>query len=208
MLLLCVCVGELSFAAWTFQNPVYFEHVNLIPFNHDPAGAIWRALALVYQPGYLNILPLYMVLLAWVPLLFWLMQRHIGLALIASVVLWGVGGFLGALARYEVGLAWPAHGAQFPAATFTINTSGAFLLGLLLTVILEHVRPGRYLRPFACVGVLGAWTTMSTLAAETDLLVKGGHAVMAVAYAGATLAAGLGATACGIGLARRWAVPG
>jgi len=118
------------------------------------------------------------------------------------------GGFLGALARYEVGLAWPAHAGRFPAATFTINTSGAFLLGLLLTVILEHLRPARYLRPFACVGVLGAWTTMSTLAAETDLLVKGGHAVIAVAYAGATLAAGLGATVTGIGLARRWDVPG
>ncbi len=112
------------------------------------------------------------------------------------------GGFLGALGRYEVGLAWPARPGSFPAATFTINTSGAFLLGLLLTVLLEHFPANRHLRPFACVGVLGAWTTMSTLAAETDMLVRGGHPATAVGYVAATLIAGIAATVAGIGLAR------
>src|SRR5438270_8206046 len=84
LLVLVVCVAGLAIVARAFQNPVYFEHVNLIPFNDDPAGAIWRALLLVYQPGYLNILPLYIALLAWAPLLFWLMQRNVAWALIAS----------------------------------------------------------------------------------------------------------------------------
>jgi hypothetical protein len=94
LLVLVVCVAGLAIVARAFQNPVYFEHVNLIPFNDDPAGAIWRALLLVYQPGYLNILPLYIALLAWAPLLFWLMQRHVAWALIASGGLWVVGSFL------------------------------------------------------------------------------------------------------------------
>ena len=112
------------------------------------------------------------------------------------------GGFLGALGRYEVGLAWPARAGRFPAATFTINTSGAFVLGLLLTVILNWFPDSRYLRPFFCVGVLGAWTTMSTLAAETDLLVRGGRPAIAAGYVAATLVAGVTATVAGASLAR------
>jgi hypothetical protein len=88
LVLLCVCVGGLAIAARSFQNPTYFEHVNLTPFNFDPAGAIWRALLLVYQPGYLNILPLYMVLLLWLPVLLLLMRRNITLALLASFSIW------------------------------------------------------------------------------------------------------------------------
>ena len=88
LVLLCVCVCWLAIAARTFQNPLYFEHVNLTPFNHDPVAAIWRALALIYQPGYLNILPLYMVLLLWFPALLWLMRRNVWLALSASFAIW------------------------------------------------------------------------------------------------------------------------
>jgi CrcB protein len=120
----------------------------------------------------------------------------------ATVAAVAAGGFIGALGRYEVGLAWPAGPGGFPSATFTINTSGAFLLGLLLTCLLERFPTNRYLRPFVCVGVLGAWTTMSTLAAETDLLVRGGHLAMAICYVAATLIAGIGATVAGIGVAR------
>jgi hypothetical protein len=95
ILVLCICVSGLAIASGAFQNPVYFEHVNLTPFNHDPSGAIWRALVLLYQPGYLNILPLYMAQLAWVPVVFWLMRTHVAWALVASVGLWCIGGFLG-----------------------------------------------------------------------------------------------------------------
>jgi hypothetical protein len=58
LIVLVVCVAGLALAARAFQNPIYFEHVNLIPFNIEPGGAIARALILRYQPGYLNILPL------------------------------------------------------------------------------------------------------------------------------------------------------
>lgn len=121
------------------------------------------------------------------------------------------GGFIGATGRYGVGLAWPTAAGAFPAATFTINTSGAFALGFLLTVILERVVTWRwrwrYLQAFACIGVLGAWTTMSTLATEADVLLKDGYVTQAVAYMSATLIAGLCATATGIALGRRGATP-
>src|SRR5947207_6810375 len=46
----------------------------------------------------------------------------------------GAGGFLGALGRYELGLAWPTPAGHFQSTTFTINISGAFVLGLVLTL--------------------------------------------------------------------------
>jgi len=116
------------------------------------------------------------------------------------------GGFLGALARYEVELTWAVHSGAFPASTFVINTSGAFLLGLVLTVSIErdrvHARTWRYVRLFTCVGFLGAWTTMSTVAVESDTLVRGGDIGMALAYLAATITAGLGAAVAGGALGR------
>lgn len=111
------------------------------------------------------------------------------------------GGFLGALGRYELGLAWPTSAGHFPWTTFTINISGSFLLGLVLALLLERGGP-RLARPFFCVGVLGAWTTMSTFAVEADLLIKGGHTATAAAYVLATLAVGVSATWVGVALAR------
>jgi CrcB protein len=51
-------------------------------------------------------------------------------------------------------------------------------------------------------GFIGAFTTFSTFAVETDLLVKDGHAGLALAYVGATLVCGLVAVSLGIRLAR------
>ena len=94
MLVLCVCVAGLAVAAWLFHNPLYFEHVNLNPLIFDPVGSIGRALFLVYQPGYLNILPLYVVLLAWLPVLLWLMRINLAMALLASAAIWVASGVL------------------------------------------------------------------------------------------------------------------
>lgn len=112
------------------------------------------------------------------------------------------GGFIGGIARYELGLAWQPHQGGVPWATFTINTSGAFLLGLILTLVLERLGPTRYIRPFLCVGILGAWTTMSTFAVESDLLIKAGHVATALAYAALTVGVGLSAAWLGTCIAR------
>lgn len=112
-----------------------------------------------------------------------------------------IGGALGASARY--GLTQLVHlgAAGFPWATFGINVSGSFLLGLLLAATVSQTT-NRYIRPFASIGVLGAFTTYSTFAVESDLLVKDGHAVTAVAYGIGSLVLGLGAVSAGSLLGR------
>lgn len=88
LILVALCAGGLAIAARYFENPLYFEYVNLTPLSFDPLDAIWRVVALTYQPGYLNILPLYVVLLAWFPILWWMLQRNMVAALGLSVGLW------------------------------------------------------------------------------------------------------------------------
>ena len=101
-----------------------------------------------------------------------------------------VGGALGAPARYGVAQMIHVSPGSFPWATFWTNLSGSFALGLLLALVLERFPPGRYLRPFAATGFLGAYTTYSTFAVETVLLAKDGHVGLAVLYSGASLVGG------------------
>jgi len=109
-----------------------------------------------------------------------------------------LGGMLGAAARHGITQLLPTRAGRFPWATFIENLSGSFLLGLVLVLLLERFPPSRYLRPFLATGILGAFTTLSTYALETVLLVKHGHRFTAVIYALATLAAGLALAYAGI----------
>lgn len=118
---------------------------------------------------------------------------------IASVAL---GGALGAPARYEV-TRFVGQGANaFPWATFCINVSGSFVLGVLLVLLIERYPSATHVRAFVTTGFLGAFTTYSTFAVEADLLVRGGRAGLAFAYAFTSLAAGIGAAWLGISLGR------
>jgi CrcB protein len=112
------------------------------------------------------------------------------------------GGMLGASARYGIARWLPTHPHGFPWATFWTNLSGSFVLGFLLVVLLEWLPPTRLIRPFAATGILGAYTTMSTYAVETTLLLKDGHATTAVTYALGSLFAGLALAYAGIVLGR------
>ena len=117
-----------------------------------------------------------------------------------------LGGMLGASARFELNQALPTAAGGFPWATFWENISGSFVLGVLLVLILERFPPTRYLRPFLATGVLGAYTTMSTYAVETALLLKDRHFAIAIVYGLGSLAAGLAAAYGGIVFGRRMPV--
>jgi CrcB protein len=112
------------------------------------------------------------------------------------------GGALGGPARYGLGLAFPTAPHTFPATTFAINVLGSFVLALLLVFSLDIWPPTTYVRPFFCVGFLGAFTTFSTWMVDTDRLIAAGAWGPAAVNALGTLGAGLAATSLGLSLGR------
>jgi CrcB protein len=85
----------------------------------------------------------------------------------------GIGGFLGANARYLVG-SWIAarYGVSFPYGTLVINVSGSFILGFLLVLISERILVHPNWRLFFATGFLGAYTTFSAFSAESLALIQ------------------------------------
>lgn len=122
----------------------------------------------------------------------------------AVVMAVAAGGAIGATARYELGLRFAVASGSFPWVTFGVNVSGSFLLGLLLTFVLERWPPTQYVRPFLAIGVLGTYTTFSAYSVEADLLFKDGHVAVGLAYAITSVAAGGVAVYVGIVTARLW----
>lgn len=92
----------------------------------------------------------------------------------------GIGGFLGAIARYAIGV-WIGQkwGRSFPLGTFVINVSGSFFIGLLMSLFTERFMVNPQWRLFLAVGFLGAYTTFSTFEYETGSLLKDGEWIIA-----------------------------
>ena len=132
---------------------------------------------------------------------------RIGSARPSILIAIALGAALGAPARYGISQLIHVGSGSFPWATFATNISGSFVLGMFMALILERFPPTRYLRPFVATGFLGAYTTYSTFAVETDLLVRYDHAAIGVAYAAASLAAGFAAVWTGIWIARTIPMP-
>jgi CrcB protein len=113
------------------------------------------------------------------------------------------GGCIGALARAGLAEAATQAPGSWPWVTFGVNVLGAFLLGYFATRLQERLPPARYRRPFLATGLCGALTTFSTLQVELVEMLDRGHTGLALAYAGASIAAGFVAVAAATSLTRR-----
>ncbi len=118
------------------------------------------------------------------------------------VVLAGAG--LGGVARYALGT-WimVKYGGRFPLGTFSINVSGAFLIGLIMTLLTERFQPHPGWRLFLVVGVLGGYTTFSSFEYETFQAVRGGERWMGLLYVAGSVIAGYVAVWLGAVMASR-----
>jgi len=114
-------------------------------------------------------------------------------------ILWvGLGGFVGANARYLLG-GWIAArvGTAVPYGTFVINISGSFILGLIMGVLEGHLL-SPVVRLAMAIGFVGAYTTFSTFTYETIRLIETGSTLFAVANVFGSLAFGLVAAIGGL----------
>lgn len=121
------------------------------------------------------------------------------------IALVGVGGAVGTAARYGVSQALASSGG-WPTATFVENLLGAFLLGVLLEALVRRgpeTPRGQRLRLALGTGVLGGFTTFSSLALEMERLVADGRGALAVAYGLVSVVLGFVLCFAGVALAAR-----
>lgn len=107
-------------------------------------------------------------------------------------------GAVGAVARYGLDVTFRRDAHHIPWVTFAINVGGSFLLGAVVARLDAHPDPHAALRPAITIGLLGAFTTFSTLSLETYRLFARGHIVLGAAYSLGSLAAGLLALTLGV----------
>ncbi len=125
---------------------------------------------------------------------------------LAPYLLVGLGGFLGANARYLTAR-WVGNAVQarFPLGTFLINTAGSFLLGFLGELLAERLTPhADYLRLALGIGFIGAFTTFSTFEYETHSLFEDGAWLTALTNIFLSVFLGLVAVRAGLLAAKSW----
>lgn len=112
----------------------------------------------------------------------------------ATYIWIGIGGFLGANARYLV-QTWAANrwGAHFPFGTMIANITGAFLLALFATITIDRMQVRPEIRLFFATGFLGGYTTFSSFGHETwQLLTGSGWWMAALNLLGNIMLGGIG----------------
>lgn len=115
-------------------------------------------------------------------------------------VIWvGIGGFIGAIARYSATLLtrrWFGQ-ALLPIGTLAVNVLGCFLMGMLSQLSETYGPFSPEIRAFVFVGLLGGFTTFSAFGNETFSLWKNVGDWPALANIGGHIVLGLGAVAFG-----------
>jgi len=101
--LFTIYLAEISYVATSFENPLYAEEMGILDFLKQPDVTIVQALLLKFRPVNMDVLPLYIVLMIFLPPILWLMRRKADLALALSVALYAL--------TWELDLYLPAYPA-------------------------------------------------------------------------------------------------
>lgn len=91
----------------------------------------------------------------------------------------GVGGALGAIARYGVAQAFAVDG-KFPYATLAVNVVGCFMIGALFVIIDDRGMLSAPARLFLMIGFLGDFTTFSNFSLDTLSLWQNNQPCLAI----------------------------
>jgi CrcB protein len=114
-----------------------------------------------------------------------------------------VGGAVGTILRAALGTLGVADPGRWPWPTFTVNIVGTFLLGYVVTRLVERLPLSRYRRPILGTGLCGGLTTFSTMQVETIKMIEHHHYGLAAGYTAASIVAGLLAVYVATVLVRR-----
>ena len=88
--LFTIFLAEISYVATSFENPLYSEEMGIMDFLKQPDVTIVQALLLRFRPVNMDVLPLYIVLMLFLPLILWSMKWRPDVTLGLSVVLYAL----------------------------------------------------------------------------------------------------------------------
>jgi CrcB protein len=115
----------------------------------------------------------------------------------------GLAGFIGAIARYLIGVVFAKSSGNFPVGTFIINVTGCLILGWFITYSRAHNITGSLWFIAVSVGFIGAYTTFSTFIFESNQRAQDGAWNIVTAYVLGSVI--VGSLACWLGQAiARW----
>ena len=114
----------------------------------------------------------------------------------------GIGGFVGSILRYLIGLLSVEAAGGFPIKTFCINILGAFVLGVVSESARLYPALPSHLVLMLQVGLCGGFTTFSTFSGEALGLLTNGRQGTAIFYMAASMLLGLCAVFAGQMVAR------
>lgn len=112
----------------------------------------------------------------------------------------GVGGFVGAVCRYLIGMIPLKEGCTFPIKTFLLNIAGSFLIGIVAALAMKTESLDSRTVLFLKVGICGGFTTFSSFALETTDLMKDGKMHLAAIYTVLSVTLGVLAVFAGQGI--------
>lgn len=120
-------------------------------------------------------------------------------------VMWvGIGGGLGSLLRWQLGHFIESRiKMRFRLGTYIINVSGAFMIAYFSAAfaIEWHQRYGSLMAALVLTGILGGYTTFSSMQLDTVQMVEDGRPWLAVFYLASSIGSGLLAALIGVALA-------
>ncbi|MDQ0319979.1 CrcB protein [Pararhizobium capsulatum DSM 1112] len=121
----------------------------------------------------------------------------------AHIILVALGGALGSVLRYLVGLGTlRSFGPGFPWGTLTVNVTGSFLIGVLSEVVIRKFGASPEMRVFLVTGILGGYTTFSAFSLDAVTLFERGETLPAALYVGASVILSGLAVVAGLALMR------
>lgn len=119
------------------------------------------------------------------------------------VIAIGLGGAVGALARYVLS-SQITHltGPGFPWGILIVNVAGCFIMGVIAEVGALHWSPTPEMRAFLTTGILGGFTTFSAFALDTAVLTERGDMTGAMLYVAGSVAGSVAALFFGLYVVR------
>jgi CrcB protein len=123
-----------------------------------------------------------------------------------QIALVGVGGAVGAIARYLSGVGFAKFLPNTPtwAPTLFVNILGGLFMGLLVGVLaLKVSEGGERLRLLLAVGVLGGFTTFSTFSLDVVTLLRRHDELSLIGYVVGSVLLSVAALMLGLMIARK-----